>query len=147
MITRHSKDEITFCAVSDEFPSGQHPEEGTPLFGERYYISAVTPQGARYEYFVGALRPVVEDEWSEEGELYYSISLSGDPHEMQTLADKLVEAFRSGEKALVDSEWEDSPHGPVYGSAAYEAAEPELVMQEKERDREGSAHTRPDPFI
>lgn len=136
---------LTFDVHSDLFDAGRHPEDGSPMEGEAFYVVATAPDGKRWQH---------KSSWAFApcGECIAHFSFGEPPEDDASDAEKAAWADGCGkcgrgtervskevaeaectkliariEKAIKEDVWGgpiDNPHWvearPVYGSEAYQ---------------------------
>lgn len=111
--------DLLFEARSDVISLGRHPEDGSEMVGESYYVIAEDRvRGDRWRLWVGA-DSRAEDCDPEFGEVYVWVRVD---EEAKAKAEALALSLSSGKLEWADAgDW--SPDSPCYGSPAYVEAE------------------------
>jgi hypothetical protein len=113
---------------SDLFVAGRHPEEGTDIIGEMFYVIATEPSGKRYRHERGFPNlTYIKDAECEFGGYHGSA-----PGELQ--ANKLAATVRRAGGPINLRSWRETQ--PEYGSVAYQRGgwEQEAALLERMED-------------
>lgn len=114
---------LEFGVIYEDHSSGFHPEDGSECLSQIYFVTATTPDGARFKRHVGTWAWMFE--WDDEGYpiAYKTAIVNGMkcdiPREnlekiASLLANDMATSFRY---SLDPNDWEFN--GAVYGSDAY----------------------------
>ena len=135
---------LEFSVRMEEFESMRHPEDGTPLIGESYFVQAEAPNGVRWLRHVGLV------DWMMDCNQYGDILVvrnvminnvaarNNDPTAPERHASALACSLQaSTTRRLNPDVWDYA--GACYGSTAYQALgiEEETAALEREAERWG----------